>query len=151
MLEFVAYLRRLNVSVNMAFLPMLRDKGLTPPELLILLKVSKSNFFRPTELSKQIGIPGSTFTGIVDRLVNRGLLQRETDPDDRRGVIVRGTPELTEIMGEISQGSEAILAELFREIPPELMEQTLGSMKQIYGLIKKEGCGETFGDPINFL
>jgi DNA-binding MarR family transcriptional regulator len=151
MLEFLLYVRRIHVRLNMAFLPMLREKGFSPSELLILLKVFHSGYFRPTELAKQSGIPASTFSGLVDRLVNRGYLIREMDPDDRRSIIVKGTPELKEIMSEINAGSEAKLAEIFRNVPSELLEQTLGGLKQIYGLIGNEGCGEIHGDPINFM
>ena len=34
-----------------------------------------------------------TMTNRVDRLAARGLVERSPDPDDRRGVIVRLTPE----------------------------------------------------------
>jgi DNA-binding MarR family transcriptional regulator len=38
-------------------------------------------------------VTSGTMTNRVDRLTARGLVERSPDPDDRRGVIVRLTPE----------------------------------------------------------
>lgn len=41
-----------------------------------------------TELSKTLGIPNSTVSVVVDRLVNMGIVRRERDKDDRRKVLL---------------------------------------------------------------
>ena len=44
------------------------------------------------ELARHLGISLSAATGLVDRLVQRGLVERDNDPDDRRIVCVRLAP-----------------------------------------------------------
>ncbi len=44
------------------------------------------------ELASRLGIGVSAATGLVDRLVERGVLERESDPADRRVVRVRMSP-----------------------------------------------------------
>ena len=44
------------------------------------------------ELASRLGIGVSAATGLVDRLVGRGALERESDPADRRVVRVRMSP-----------------------------------------------------------
>jgi DNA-binding MarR family transcriptional regulator len=44
------------------------------------------------ELASRLGISVSAATGLVDRLVDRGVLERESDPTDRRVVRVRMSP-----------------------------------------------------------
>jgi len=44
------------------------------------------------ELASKLGIGVSAATGLVDRLVERGVLERESDPADRRAVRVRMSP-----------------------------------------------------------
>jgi DNA-binding MarR family transcriptional regulator len=46
---------------------------------------------RPTELAAKLGLSSATVTGLVDRLVDSGLVLRERDPLDRRAVILRVT------------------------------------------------------------
>ena len=55
-----------------------------------------------------------TMTNRVDRLAARGLVERSPDPADRRGVIVRLTPD-----GKATvDGAFAALLDAERELPP---------------------------------
>src|SRR5215217_1963422 len=47
----------------------------------------------PGRLMRETLVTSGTMTNRVDRLAARGLVERYPDPDDRRGVIVRLTPE----------------------------------------------------------
>jgi DNA-binding MarR family transcriptional regulator len=51
-----------------------------------------------TELATVIGVPASTITGILDRLVEQGFLLRNQDPNDRRSVCMTATPKLESFM-----------------------------------------------------
>mgnify|MGYP000432112697 CR=1 FL=1 len=44
------------------------------------------------ELHRSFGTRRSTLTSVLDRLEARGLLRRDTNPDDRRSVLLRLTP-----------------------------------------------------------
>ncbi len=47
----------------------------------------------PGRLLRETLVTSGTMTNRVDRLVARGYVERNPDPDDRRGVLVRLTPE----------------------------------------------------------
>lgn len=47
----------------------------------------------PGRLLRETLVTSGTMTNRVDRLTNRGLVERMPDPNDRRGVLVRLTPE----------------------------------------------------------
>lgn len=47
---------------------------------------------RPSELAAKAGVSRQAVTKILDDLERRGLIAREPDPADGRGVIVRYTP-----------------------------------------------------------
>jgi len=51
-----------------------------------------------SDLAKSSGVPANTMTGIVDRLVRQGLVQRETSEKDRRLVLVTLTEYGLEIL-----------------------------------------------------
>jgi DNA-binding MarR family transcriptional regulator len=63
-------------------------------EISVLFTSYRRQTIRTTELAHRIGIPASTLTGILDRLVSQGFLERHADPSDRRSVLVAATGKL---------------------------------------------------------
>lgn len=64
---------------------------LSPPEAFLLETVVRRQPVTMSEICRASGTQPSTMTGVVDRLVRRGILTRESSPDDRRVVLVRLT------------------------------------------------------------
>ncbi len=58
----------------------------------VLMVVGHGSGCTMSELASRLGIGVSAATGLVDRLVERGVLERESDPADRRVVRVRMSP-----------------------------------------------------------
>ncbi len=58
----------------------------------VLMVVGYGGGCTMSELASRLGIGVSAATGLVDRLVERGVLEREPDPADRRVVRVRMSP-----------------------------------------------------------
>lgn len=52
------------------------------------------------EVSQQTELPTSTTTRVLDRLERQGFIERSTDPNDRRRVVVRVRPEAVGGAGE---------------------------------------------------
>lgn len=68
-----------------------RHMGISGPQRLVLREVARRPDIQPGELATLIGVHPSTVTGLVDRLVERGLLLREQREDDRRSSRLRVT------------------------------------------------------------
>jgi DNA-binding MarR family transcriptional regulator len=70
----------------------------------------------PGQLIRETLVTSGTMTNRVDRLERRGLVGRSPDPHDRRGVIVRLTPEGQEAvdaaMADLLDRERTLLAEL---------------------------------------
>ncbi|GAA2037015.1 hypothetical protein GCM10009819_22020 [Agromyces tropicus] len=68
------------------------------------------------EVSQATELPTSTTTRVLDRLEQRGLIERAPDPADRRRVVVRVRPEATAPAGSGAEGDPygAILAGMRR-------------------------------------
>jgi len=58
--------------------------SLTIPQLKSLFYISRHGKVNPSGLASGIRVTPANVTGIVDRLVEQGLLTRTPDPDDRR-------------------------------------------------------------------
>ena len=83
--------RRLDLARKQAF----AEQGLETWEFDVLAALRRAG--RPYELSpgrliRETLVTSGTMTNRVDRLTERGLVERYPDPHDRRGVLVRLTP-----------------------------------------------------------
>ena len=60
--------------------------GLTAGEARALSHVARAGGSRQSVLAEKMGVEAMTLTGFLDRLEARGLVERTTDPSDRRAI-----------------------------------------------------------------
>jgi DNA-binding MarR family transcriptional regulator len=63
--------------------------GITGPQRLVLRIVGQFPGLSAKELARIVHLHPSTITGILQRLVEKGLLERKGDPRDRRRIRLR--------------------------------------------------------------
>ena len=61
-----------------------------------LLFISDTPGTRPTQLRDYLGITSAGVTALIDRLVERGVVRRDVDPDDRRVSRITATIDVAE-------------------------------------------------------
>ena len=108
------------------WLPMLPKEclhiNLTTSQLKVVLLIFVSGPLRMSDIARELGVSLATATGVVDRLVERGMLIREGDPKDRRVVLCRLSDEGEKLISGMWQLSRDQLGEMMRAItPPQLM------------------------------
>jgi len=69
-----------------------RAQGLTPPQFDIVATLGNTAGMTATELGEKTLITKGTLTGVVDRLVDHGWVERVAHDSDRRCQIIRLTP-----------------------------------------------------------
>lgn len=84
------------------------DLTLQQAELLVQLDTESLSF---GELARRMGCDKSNITGMVDRLVRRGLLLRQTDGADRRIVKPVLTGDGVALVARIRAEFEAVVAD----------------------------------------
>ena len=91
--EFLGYrLRRAQLAVLAGFELALRETGLSPGQLSVLLVISRNPGLRQSEICAALGILRANFTPLLHELEARGLAIREVLPADRRSNTLRMTP-----------------------------------------------------------
>ena len=83
----------------------------------------------PGRLLRETLVTSGTMTNRVDRLAGRGFVERSPDPEDRRGVIVRLTPEGK---SAVDGAFEALLdaeRELLAELPARDQAKLAGLLR----------------------
>lgn len=66
---------------------------LSTPQLKVVLLLLVQGPSRMSIISSALGVSLATGTGVVDRLVERGIVVRQGDPEDRRVVLCRLSPK----------------------------------------------------------
>ena len=67
----------------------LLDLDLTTPQLKVVLLLYLNGSARMSELASSLGVTLATATGVIDRLVDRDVVERENSREDRRVVVCR--------------------------------------------------------------
>ena len=86
------------------FFQVLQPFGLTPPQLMALGALASHQ--QPCKMSDLTSLTlhdPATMTGIIDRLVKMGLVQRFHSKTDRRVVLVEATPRGIEMVKQIHE------------------------------------------------
>lgn len=138
--------------------------GISGIQYTILVSVYHLQFDENVGVSRvaeHLHLSGAFITNETTKLVRLGLLEKQTDPDDRRRSILRTTPEaqqrlarLAEIQSEVNDEHFSPLADgekfdAFREIVGDLVESTDRALALLHGLTPRAlANGDFAGDAI---
>jgi DNA-binding MarR family transcriptional regulator len=92
-LQFLSPLHKASRQLSVYLERPLDEPGLTPPEGHLITYL---NSYAPAaigELVRVFGIKQSTFTSMLDRLEQAGLIRREMNPADRRSFLIHITDQ----------------------------------------------------------
>lgn len=105
--------------------------GVTGPQRLVLRLVSRERDVTPGDLARRIHLHPSTLTGILRRLVDRGLLQRRPDRRDHRRARLRVLPAAAPIVRATRDTVESRVATVLAQLPDE----TIGHARAVLGAL----------------
>lgn len=107
------------------------EPSLSVTEMLVLWTISTAGAMKFHRLSRQVGIPVSTLTTMVDRLESRGYLRRRPDPEDRRAIYVEGTPVLATIRERHASLMRSEIASVVARLRPDQVRETLAGLQAL--------------------
>jgi len=90
--EVVRSLRRLFKGIHEYSKALQKRSGLSSPQAWALTILDAGGQLSLRELAERMYAHPSTVSGIMERLVTRGVVRRQTDPRDRRGIRLSLTP-----------------------------------------------------------
>lgn len=115
--------------------------GITLVQLKALYKLSAHPSISLAELAENLKLTNSTVSGLVDRLVQSGLVERKTSAGDRRAVEIslteKGENKLKQMVKE-----ESVLVKKLKKIEQDLSPQQIDRLlelhKQIADILREE-------------
>ncbi len=111
-----------------------RQCGLTHAQFDIIATLGNTAGMSYKELGDKTLITKGTLTGVIERLEQKGLVQRERSLDDKRSWFIRLSPEGEQVFREvfpqvIAKGS--VVFSQYSEDDFAALEKTLSSLKKV--------------------
>lgn len=113
-----------------------RQFGFTGPQIILILALSKKPYSTLNELSKCMGLSKSTVSGIVNRLVGRGVIIREIPENNRRIVRLSLSPEF-EKNNVIKELMEKYIMDTLKDADEKDLEKIISGLETLCNLLSQ--------------
>ncbi len=114
----LAAVRRIMHAADLRSRRLVRETGLTAPQLAILQSIADLGEVTTGRISADVSLSQATVTVILDRLVARGLVERYRSADDRRIVHSRLTAPGRQALSAAEPAVSARLISEFKRMTP---------------------------------
>ena len=105
--------------------------NLSFPQYKMLYMLNTSGTHTVSQIAESLGITSAAITGITDRLVTEGYVNRERGENDRRVVNISITDRGREIMNQITERQKEMLEGIF----DQLHEEDLQHLRRVLGVV----------------
>lgn len=139
-LEVLTSIRRIVRAVSLHSHRLGRTSGLTVPQLLTLRAVHASGpqGTTATEILDDVGVSPGTLSGIVQRLVQAGLLLRERSDQDRRRVVLTVSATGRGVLDAAPRPLQARFVEQLEALPPSERQNIIAALQRIVTMMEAE-------------
>jgi len=145
--EVIRCLRRIFRAIQEYSKATQRRFGLSSPQLWTLTLLHAEPGLSLGELAERMFSHQSTVSGVIDRLVERGAVLREVDPEDRRGVRLSLTPAGEALVTSAPPPVQAGLAEALARFPPSRLRQLRLALQEIVQQAELDRIEAPFFEP----
>ena len=128
-------LRKIVQSISLHSKYLVKQVGLTGPQLVILLEVSKFDEVSVGKIAKAISLSQATVTGILERLEKRELILRRRDDIDRRRVLVRITEDGLRLLEIAPPPMQESFVEQFNALEDWEQAMILSSLQRLVAMM----------------
>ncbi|KNE18990.1 MarR family winged helix-turn-helix transcriptional regulator [Virgibacillus pantothenticus] len=109
----------------------IKNYGMKTSEFTILETLYHKGKQTVREISNSVLIKTGSITYVIDRLEEKGMLQREHCQKDRRVVYIDITDEGKNLMDEIFPKHQKVIEELFMDISDEQKQTVIDMLKKV--------------------
>jgi MarR family transcriptional regulator, transcriptional regulator for hemolysin len=102
--------------------------GMTRAQWAVLSRVERSEGLKQCELADTLDLQPITLTRLIDRLCDSGLIERRSDPDDRRAKRLYLTPAARPVLDGLMRLGKDMMATVLAGIEPAAVEQLLADL-----------------------
>jgi DNA-binding MarR family transcriptional regulator len=136
--SIVGELHRMIGSLRCAGTGRMVKAGISMTHLHILWVLEHHGELTMSRLAEMLDVSDSNATGLIDRMEERGLVERVRVPDDRRVVIVRASEQGARIRDEIEALKQDRIRAILGRLEPDQLSRILVAVGDLQGAVVEE-------------
>ena len=105
--------------------------GVSMAQLHIMYTLQRTGEMTMSHLADVLNVSLSNATGLIDRMEERGFIERYGVPTDRRIVLVRVTPSGEAMLGEVDALSDELLRSVLGRLPASQLRGVAHAMSAL--------------------
>ena len=137
--DLLKSLRQITQAIDLYSKHLLKETGLTSPQLLVLQAVSVRGREKPSEIARAVNLSQGTITSIVDRLARAGLVDRERNVHDKRVIEVVVTDEGRTRLADAPAALQQHFLKQFGALADWEKSLLVSSVQRIAGMMQADG------------
>jgi len=123
-------------SVRQQFREIEKTCGVTGSQMWILQEVSNTPGIGVSELAERLSIHQSTVSQLIEKLVARGLINKERSKEDQRRVGLQVTAEASELLKNAPGPAKGMLPEALQALPESALLALDESLTKVIGQLR---------------
>ena len=112
---------------------------LTREQLRVMFLLSFKGRSSPGEVAESFGVPKANVTGIIGRLVDKGIVSRQENPGDRRSYILSLTEEGKSQVERLREIGAARIKKVLERMPDNTLISLQMGLEALIKALKDEG------------
>jgi|SRR5690625_4355511 len=137
-LRILRAIRRITRSIALHSRQLAAYNNITAPQLVCLGTVIEKGPLTATQISREMHVSPSTVVGILDRLEDKGFIQRERGREDRRIVFITATEAGRTLAADTPSPLQTKLAQALKQLPEGEQAAITAALEKVVCLIDSE-------------
>jgi MarR family transcriptional regulator, transcriptional regulator for hemolysin len=122
-----------------------KTRGTTRAQWIVLFRLREQEGLSQVDLADVLELQPISLVRLLDRLVEQGLVERRSDPRDRRANRLFLTAAGRQLADDLDSLRDAIATDVLQGVPTAALETSLKALRDIKDRIK------TLGDPASHI
>src|ERR1700733_6200169 len=102
--------------------------GITYAQWVLLARLDRFEGLKQSELAEMLDLQPITITRLIDRLCESGMIERRSDPSDRRAKRLSLTPAARPMLVQLAGLGEELMATALAGVEREAVEKMVGQL-----------------------
>lgn len=125
------HLLRIQHKVNRRETAHLAEYNLTLPQFDVLAQLHREEGITQQTLADRLLVTKGNVCGLMDRMVEQGLVERRADPQDRRAYMLYLTPKGKALIQQILPAQNRLIDEQMGRLSPAKQKQLLDLLGEL--------------------
>ncbi|HEY0443167.1 MAG TPA: MarR family transcriptional regulator [Candidatus Limnocylindrales bacterium] len=110
--------------------------GVSMSHLHLMSMLDRHGELPMSRVAELLGVSDSNATGLIDRMEERGFVERVRHPDDRRVVLVRVTQAGSQILADVEVLKDDLIVMILSRLEPDRLTRVAEALEDVRGAIE---------------